>query len=138
MSINLSIKGVSDQVADRLRVRAERHHRSLQGELMAIVERAASEDDATPAAARSAAMPGAAMPGAAMPGAASATGPNTAGAAAPTLAQPAAPHGPVLRQGWRSIDDLLADRRERGPLATPPSGGLPLAVDIVRADRDSR
>lgn len=133
MSINLSIKGVSDQVADRLRVRAERHHRSLQGELMAIVERAAAEDDAAPAAARSAAMPGAAMPGAT-----TATGPDSAGAAAPTLAQPAAPHGPVLRQGWRSIDDLLADRRERGPLATPPPAGLPLAVDIVRADRDSR
>lgn len=128
MSINLSIKGVSDQVADRLRLRAERHHRSLQGELMAIVERAAAEDNAVPAAAQWAGMPGGTPT----------TEPSSAGAAAPILAQPAAPHGPVLRQGWRSIDDLLADRRERGPLATPPSGGLPLAVHIVRADRDSR
>ena len=128
MSVNLSIKGVSDQVADRLRVRAERHHRSLQGELMAIVERAAAEDDDAPAPSRSAARHGV-TPTAAR---------NTAGAPALVPDPPPVPHGPVLRQGWRSIEDLLADRRERGPLAAPLSGGLPLAVDIVRADRDSR
>jgi antitoxin FitA len=36
--VNLSIKGVPDDIADRLRARAERHHRSLQGELVAILE----------------------------------------------------------------------------------------------------
>ena len=43
MPVNLSIKEVSDATADRLRARAQRHHRSLQGELMAIIERAANE-----------------------------------------------------------------------------------------------
>ena len=43
MTINLSIKGVPELTAERLRARAERNHRSLQGELMAIVERAAAE-----------------------------------------------------------------------------------------------
>lgn len=43
MSVNLSIKDVPDDIAQRLRERAARNHRSLQGELMAIVERAASE-----------------------------------------------------------------------------------------------
>ncbi len=38
MGVNLSIKGVSDDIAERLRARAARHHRSLQGELMAILE----------------------------------------------------------------------------------------------------
>jgi plasmid stability protein len=38
MAINLSIKNVPDALADRLRARAERNHRSLQGELMAIIE----------------------------------------------------------------------------------------------------
>ena len=38
MPVNLSIKGVSDDIADQLRARAVRHHRSLQGELMAILE----------------------------------------------------------------------------------------------------
>lgn len=40
MSVNLSIKDVPDDVAERLRERAQRNHRSLQGELMAIVEAA--------------------------------------------------------------------------------------------------
>jgi plasmid stability protein len=38
MPVNLSIKGVSDNLADQLRARAARHHRSLQGELMVILE----------------------------------------------------------------------------------------------------
>lgn len=43
MSVNLSIKDVPDDLAERLRRRAARNHRSLQGELMAIVEQAAGE-----------------------------------------------------------------------------------------------
>lgn len=41
MSVNLSIKNVPDELAQRLRERAERSHRSLQGELMAILTEAA-------------------------------------------------------------------------------------------------
>lgn len=100
MRVNLSIKGVPDDLAERLRARAERHHRSLQGELMAIVEQAAMAEPV--AAAR-------------------------AGAAV-------APPG-SLRQGWKTIEELMVERRQRPLSATP---GLPLAVDIVRADRDSR
>jgi len=112
VTTNLSIKGVSAQVAERLRARAERHHRSLQGELMAIVERAAAEDD-----------PGLGAAQAAAPGPVVATSP-----------------APVQRQGWRSIEDLVADQRERRLAAghVPPPPGLPLAVDIIRAERDSR
>jgi len=40
MPVNLSIKTVPDDMVRRLRVRAQRHHRSLQGELMAILEEA--------------------------------------------------------------------------------------------------
>jgi antitoxin FitA len=98
MSVNLSIKGVPDDTAERLRERAERNHRSLQGELMAIIEQAAAVADARSAVA-----------------AASAT--------------------PAVRQGWKTIEDLVAERLTRPLIATP---GLPLAVDIVRADRDSR
>ena len=43
MPVNLSIKNVPDALAARLRERAERNHRSLQGELMAILEGAASD-----------------------------------------------------------------------------------------------
>jgi len=50
MPLNLSIKNAPDRVVQRLRERAERHHRSLQGELLAIVEAAVQDDrPATPA-----------------------------------------------------------------------------------------
>lgn len=42
MPVNLSIKNVPDDVVERLRARAARHRRSLQGELLAIVEAAVS------------------------------------------------------------------------------------------------
>jgi plasmid stability protein len=43
MPLNLSVKNVPETLAKKLRERAERNHRSLQGELMAILENAASE-----------------------------------------------------------------------------------------------
>ena len=43
MAVNLSIKNVPEAMAAKLRDRAERNHRSLQGELMAILENAAIE-----------------------------------------------------------------------------------------------
>lgn len=49
MPVNLSIKNAPDHVVQQLRQRAERHHRSLQGELLVIIEAAAREDQ--PAAA---------------------------------------------------------------------------------------
>jgi antitoxin FitA len=44
MLVNLSIKNAPDDVVQRLRQRAERNHRSLQGELLAIIEAAAEEN----------------------------------------------------------------------------------------------
>ncbi|MFT8307786.1 FitA-like ribbon-helix-helix domain-containing protein [Acetobacter malorum] len=38
--MNLSIKNTPEDLVRKLRTRAERHHRSLQGELMAIIEAA--------------------------------------------------------------------------------------------------
>jgi antitoxin FitA len=38
MSVTLTIKQVPDRIADKLRTRAAASHRSLQGELMAILE----------------------------------------------------------------------------------------------------
>jgi len=40
VAVSLSIKNVPDEVAIKLRERAERHRRSLQGELLAIVDEA--------------------------------------------------------------------------------------------------
>ena len=38
--VNVSVKNVPDDVMEKLRKRAKRHHRSVQGELMAILEEA--------------------------------------------------------------------------------------------------
>ena len=40
MAVDLSIENVPDEVVERLRARAARHRRSLQAELLAIVEEA--------------------------------------------------------------------------------------------------
>lgn len=40
MAVNLSIKNAPDETVRRLKERAARHHRSLQGELLAILEEA--------------------------------------------------------------------------------------------------
>ncbi len=42
MPVNLSVKNVPEEIAQRLRERAERNRRSLQRELMIILEDAAS------------------------------------------------------------------------------------------------
>jgi plasmid stability protein len=43
MAASLSIKNVPDDVLERLRARAARNRRSLQGELLDLIERAAAE-----------------------------------------------------------------------------------------------
>ncbi len=40
MPVNLSIKNAPDDLVARLKERAAKHHRSLQGELLAIIEEA--------------------------------------------------------------------------------------------------
>jgi antitoxin FitA len=50
MPVNLSIKNAPEELVRQLRERARRHHRSLQGELLAIMEATVREDRrATPA-----------------------------------------------------------------------------------------
>jgi plasmid stability protein len=47
--MNLSIKNVPDEIVQRLRQQAARQRRSLQGELLAIIEEAVrSEEDLSP------------------------------------------------------------------------------------------
>lgn len=123
MEVNLSIKGVPAAWADCLRQRAERNHRSLQGELMALLEQAV----------RASAGPAGSSTGAFVTG------------------EPLLGGGPgVLRRGggnasadrvqWklrgsRSIETLAAQRQVQ-PLGA--ADGLPRASDIVRQARDAR
>lgn len=43
MPVTLSIKNVPDEIVERLRARAKAHRRSLQGELLAVVEHVAAD-----------------------------------------------------------------------------------------------
>ena len=102
MTLNLSIKNVPQAVVERLRARAERNHRSLQGELLAIVEQAAQEPIALS-----------------------------------RLSAAPAGNGPRSEvTGSKTIEDLMAERAARPAIVL--ARDLPRAVDIVRADRDSR
>lgn len=96
---NLSIKNVPADLLSQLRERASRHHRSLQGELMALLSAAL------------------ASPG-------SPVAPATADE--PTSAR---------RSGSRRIEDIAAEHRTRWK---KPFTQGPLAVDVVRADRNAR
>lgn len=98
---NLSIKDVPEELAEALRARAARHHRSLQGELMAIIEAAVAD----PADAR-------------------------------PPPQPATPHLRVqpFRRGWMTPEQVAAERFAKYPVLED----VPLAVDIIRKERDSR
>lgn len=104
MAVNLSIKDVPDDVAERLRRRAARNHRSLQGELMAIVEQASRSEVAAAVGA-------------------------TAGAQVA---------GRGWTPGWKTIEQLMAEREAAGWKPDPSLARAPLGVDIIRADRDSR
>ena len=107
---NISIKDVPETWAQALRQRAARNHRSLQGELMAIIEQAVlgtQAHQATPAS---------------RPALGSVVGFDARGL-------------PIIRQGWKTIEQIAEEHRKRFP---EPIQGGPLAVDIIREDRDSR
>ena len=102
---NLSIKNVPEPVVERLRQRAAANHRSLQGELMALVCRVAKEG---------------------VEGSLEEDGAQfQADALGPARAE----------SGWLTVEQLLAESKATHP--TPIATG-PLAVDIIRRERDAR
>ena len=93
---NLSVKNVPNTVVEKLRRRAARNHRSLQGELMELVCRVAGESYAADV--------------------------------------PDATRRPS-RSGSKTIEQIAAEHQARWK---EPFAEGPMAVDIVRADRDAR
>jgi plasmid stability protein len=87
---NLSIKDVPEAWAEALRQRAARNHRSLQGELMAILEGALAQDvGAVPPGRMAGGVVGQALP--------------AAGA----------------RQAWKTVEQVAAELRARFPQGLP-------------------
>ncbi len=118
---NLSVKDVPEALAERLRQRAARNHRSLQGELMAIIEQAANEVPA---------------PGVGADGAPS---PSTVGSWDPLRRGMVVGHdargAPVIRRGNKTVEQIASELRARFPDALTQG---PSSVDMIREDRDSR
>lgn len=120
MGVNLSIKDVPEALAQSLRERAARNHRSLQGELMSIIEQAARA--ATTAPTTPAPIPAGAL--------------ETRGQ--PSQALPSPSGGGVRVQGWLTPEQVWQDLQASDWFHDPALRRVPRAVDIVRADRDSR
>jgi len=125
---NLSIMDVPESWAEALRIRAASNHRSLQGELMAMIERSLAE-------------PPSPAPGVepARRGVASllAESPQTIDAdrRAAELPIAAGLPRPLAIQGRQSVDALIAQLRVTAPRATPVRRTSTL---IIRQDRDRR
>lgn len=109
----LTIKDVPEPLAEHLRQRAARNHRSLQGELMSIIEQAAQAD------ARAASV--APAIGARALGGGTIVGMNA--------------QGPIVRRGWKTIEQIHAELRAKYP---EPIHDQSDSVQLIREDRDSR
>ena len=107
---NLSIKDVPESWAEALRQRAARNHRSLQGELMAIVEQAVAGGPTQPV--------------------------DTPGdRGRPRIVGYDKRGWPIVRQGWKTPEEVIATMREKFPHPIPNQIS---SIDIIRQDRDSR
>jgi|JI10StandDraft_1071094.scaffolds.fasta_scaffold12451_3 plasmid stability protein len=114
---NLSIKDVPDALAEALRQRAARNHRSLQGELMSIIEAAAASSGL-------------------------ANGAGDAIFAAQdnqlrrgTVVRVDARGRAVVRRGTKTVQEIATQLRAQFPNVP---NATPSSVDIIRAARDSR
>ena len=116
---NISIKDVPDVWAEALRQRAARNHRSLQGEMMSIIEQAmqAAGDD------RAGNRVGAGPIG------------NPLGNSMQRVAGYEAGGRPVMRRSRKSVEQVAAELKARFP---EPVTDAPLGVDIIRAERDAQ
>ena len=119
---NLSIKDVPEAWTEALRQRAARNHRSLQGEMMAIIEASLGNKQSEPGA----------------------PFPAKEGGALGIPAQ-LKPRGfvvgydrfghPIIQNGWKTVEEVAATIRAKFP---EPVTGVDLGVDIIRAERDAR
>ncbi len=128
---NLSIKDVPEAWAQALRERAARNHRSLQGELMALIQ------------------------GAVAPEASADTGVNPSNnplteritrALADGTPGQAGRRGtvvgmdrfgrPIIRRGWKTVEQVAAELKAKYPRGHGPDLGS--SIDMIREDRDSR
>ena len=124
---NLSIKDVPEAWAESLRQRAARNHRSLQGELMAIIERAVTAGGDVEA----------------FRGDLSNLDRLPIGAQQDRRQSRIVGYdrmgNPIISQGWKTIEQVCAEIDARPKSSRPVyTADMPLGRDIIRAERDAR
>ena len=115
---NLSIKDVPESLAEALRQRATRNHRSLQGELMSIIESAVAQ--------HAGALFTQSERGVTWP-----NDPENLG----TVIGYGDRGRPIILRGTKTVQEIAASLRAQFP---DPVDSGPNSVDIIRAARDSR
>lgn len=117
---NISVKDVPEAWAEALRQRAARNHRSLQGELMAIIEGAVQEStpmaDANPKQSRNL-----------LPGSSRTRG---------TVVGFDRFGHPITQQGWKTVEQVVAELKAKYPNGPVP--GQDSSIAMIREDRDTR
>ncbi|APW45490.1 FitA-like ribbon-helix-helix domain-containing protein [Rhodoferax antarcticus] len=124
---NLSVKDVPEAWAQALRERAARNHRSLQGELMALIQGAVAPES-SPLTSTSPVSDGIAR-------ALTAHTPGEAGRRGTVVGVDRFGH-PIIRQGWKTVEQVVAELKAKYPLGPVPGQGS--SIDMIREDRDSR
>jgi plasmid stability protein len=123
---NLSIKDVPEAWAESLRQRAARNHRSLQGELMAIIEKAVTADGDIEAFRGDQSNLDRSMGAQQDRRQGRIVGHDRTGK-------------PIISHGWKTIEQVCAEidaqPEDMRPVYPP---GIALSVDIIRAERDAR
>jgi plasmid stability protein len=124
---NLSIKDVPEAWAESLRQRAARNHRSLQGELMAIIEQAvAAEPEADVYKSDSSNIDRFRLNTQQERREGRIVGYDRRG-------------NPIMSYGWKTIEQVCAEIDARPKSSRPVyTADMPLGRDIIRAERDAR
>ena len=122
---NISVKDVPEALAEALRQRAARNHRSLQGELMALIQRAVEPESAASAKLTPDNRSQAPL-----------VGDQTSAQRRSSVVGFDRFGNPILRQGWKTVEQVVAELKAKYPDGPVPGQGS--SIDMIREDRDSR
>jgi plasmid stability protein len=124
---DLSIKDVPEAGVQALRLRAARSHRSLQGELMVLIQGAVVSESGP----LNSTNPGYESISKTL--AADAPGEASGGGAVVRLDRFGRP---IVRQGWKTVEQVAAELKAKYPHGPAPGQGS--SIGMIREDRDSR
>jgi plasmid stability protein len=129
---NLSIKDVPEAWAQALRARAARNHRSLQGELMALIQSAVATETSADISVHA----GDGGVSDNITRRLTTSAPGQAGQRGSVVGTDRFGR-PIIRRGWKTVEQIAAELRVE-PSDPAVCRDLPRGVDIIREERDAR